>query len=268
MGKYRSTRSAVRLIVFTCFFLLAATGASAHRKILYRIGDKAFAMNIGLVNRELVNIVGQSVALQIRVAEADEKSSRLPDFQSPATTRFVPNIHETLQVEVEFAHERKSLPLFPAQERIDVPSAFFPFLPTAPGQYTFRLSGTIDAVPIDIEIPCNPAGHITDPTSDDGAPRQLSDRVVQLFATGSIACPEASSVVSFPEGATSNRELSQALRELDDPVHRTEQELANLPLPLRSSQLLALAGTSLAIIALLAALIALWRSRSKNQPLY
>lgn len=265
MENCRITRWAVRLVVFICFFLLAATDASAHRKILYRIGDKVFAVNIGVVSRELVSVVDQMVALQIRVAEADETSGRWPDFQSTATTRFVPNIHETLRVEAIFGNERKTLPLFPAQERVDVPSAFFPFLPTAPGRYVFRLSGTINAIPIDIEIPCNPAGHITDSTSDDNIQRQLSGEVTQLSVTGSIACPESNSTVSFPEGTTSNRELSQTLRELGDPVRRTEQELAGLPLPLRFLQLLAFAGTGLALIALILVLVALWRSHTKNR---
>lgn len=265
MENYRSTRWAVCLVISICFFLLAATNASAHRQILYRIGDKVFAVNIGVVSRELVSVVDQSVALQIRVAEADETSGRWPDFQSTATTRFVSNIHETLRVEVIFGNERKEFPLFPAHERVDVPSAFFPFLPTAPGRYVFRISGTINAIPIDIEIPCNPAGHITNSTSDDAVQRQLSSEVTQLSATGSIACPELDSMVSFPGGTASNRELSQTLRELGDPVRRTEQELAGLSLPLRFLPLLTFAGTGLALIALILALAALWRNRSKNQ---
>lgn len=242
---------------------LLAASASAHQTIIYRIGEKAYAFSLGIVSRELVTVVDQMVLLQLRVAETDETSNRLPDFQS-LTTRFVPNIHKTVKVEAIAGNERKLLLSYPAQPP-DVPSALFPFMPTVPGRFVFRISGTINAVPIDIEIPCNPAGHILGPESENRTREVLSNDVTRLFAVGSIACPEPSSTVSAPERDGSAVELSQKVSELGNAVAQNQRELDVPVFGLRALAMSALGGAAVALIALVLAVVALWRSRSKNQ---
>ena len=113
---------------------LAGAGAALGHEVR-QVDDYEFV--VGFVDEPV--FVGQKSGLELQVTRGDEP---------------VDGLEETLQAEVRFGDLTRQLPLSP---RFGEPGWYQSFFfPTAPGAYTFHISGTIDGTDVDESFTAGP----------------------------------------------------------------------------------------------------------------
>ena len=129
--------------------LLVPFAASAHPAAHTEIDSGSYHFKIGWLNEPV--IVGERNGLELFVAKKDTPDEGLSDIT-------------TLQFTVEYGGVSRAYDLVPAE---DTPGAYTAgFLPTREGQYTFHLTGKINAEAIDVSVQPEevvPAGELAFP---------------------------------------------------------------------------------------------------------
>ena len=137
----------------------AATGALAHAEI--DVGDGQYVMEVGF--RDEPAYVGLLNALTLTVEQ-----------YATGGTEPVNDLAATLSAEVSREGQVMSLPLVPAGEG----EYEAVFLPTATGDYTFRISGTIGEATVDESVTSGPTTfNSVEPLSAIAFPQSLPDPV-------------------------------------------------------------------------------------------
>jgi hypothetical protein len=130
---HRAFRLALAAVVATAVGL-AATGAALGHEVR-QVGDFEFV--VGFMGEPV--FVGQKSGLEFQVTRGDEP---------------VEGLEETLQAEVRISDQSRELPLSP---RFGEPGWYQSFFfPTAPGAYTFHISGTIEGTDVDESFTAGP----------------------------------------------------------------------------------------------------------------
>jgi hypothetical protein len=123
-----NTRLRVLTSIGAASLLVAVTSASVHAHEERAVGDLTFV--VGFIDEPV--FTGQKSGLEFSVARADEP---------------VEGLEGTLEAEVIFGDETRSLPLSP---RFGEPGWYQSvFFPTAAGPYTFRIFGDVEGEPVD-----------------------------------------------------------------------------------------------------------------------
>jgi hypothetical protein len=130
---HRAFRLALAALVAAAAGLATAGTALGHE--VRQVGDFEFV--VGFMDEPV--FVGQKSGLELQVTRGDEP---------------VEGLEETLQAEVALGDQRRDLPLSP---RFGEPGWYQSFFfPTAPGAYTFHISGTIDGTDVDESFTAGP----------------------------------------------------------------------------------------------------------------
>jgi hypothetical protein len=139
-------------------------------------------------------VVGQSNAIVINVSQENASGATSQPAQGSATPAVPKQIDISgLKVEVTYGGQSKFLTLQPLGE--DTPGQFIaPILPSIPGTYTLRLSGTLGETPVQAEVQpeeVQPAASIQFPQSSStdangGGTNWLGLAGVVLGAIGTV----------------------------------------------------------------------------------
>jgi hypothetical protein len=158
-----SSLAAVGSIVLASTLLVASPRAvEAHET--RAIGDGQYQIVVGFMNEPV--FAGDKSGLEFWVTEVSTATPAAGQQEGDGTP--VEDLDETLQAEVLFEDQTLALPLSPLfGEPGGYRSVFFP---TAPGDYTFRIYGTIDGTEIDESFTSGP--ETFSPVADP-APRQF-----------------------------------------------------------------------------------------------
>jgi hypothetical protein len=154
---HRASRALVALGIGSGLVVGAATGALAHAEI--DVGDGQYVMEVGF--RDEPAYVGLLNALTLGVEQ-----------YATGGTEPVNDLAATLSAEVSRDGQVMSLPLVPVGEG-EYEAAF---VPTATGDYTFRISGTIGEVTVDESVTSGPTTfNSVEPLSAIEFPQSLPD---------------------------------------------------------------------------------------------
>lgn len=129
--------------------LLAPFTADAHE---VRNVD-AYEMVVGFLDEPA--FAGDKNGLDLRITEVGDVATPAADDESEAGTP-VEGLDATLQAEVIYGDETMELPLSAAYNDPGAYESFF--FPMEPGDYTFRIFGTIDGTDIDESFTSSPEG--------------------------------------------------------------------------------------------------------------
>ncbi len=169
---------------------------SAHEHGTYRIGDKTYLIEIGMIDEPSVVDKAGGVELSVSLHEGeetehhDDEAGEDHEEGTPVT-----GLESSVKVDVTAAGKTKTLALSPAWGTPGSYEAMF--VPTASTTYAFRVHGTINNTDVDITYVCNPAGHPQTP--EETTEKKLSDSVTQLSHEGAFGCPLARESVTFPD---------------------------------------------------------------------
>lgn len=148
MGRMNSL-AAVGGIALGCALVLTPLVADAHE--VRPIADGKYQIVVGFMDEPA--FAGEQNGLEFWVSDI---SAATPTADGETEGAPVGGLEETLQAEVIFADQTMALELSPRwNEEGAYESAFFP---TAPGDYTFRIFGTIDGTEIDESFTSSPEG--------------------------------------------------------------------------------------------------------------
>lgn len=168
-------------------FILLPSQASAHEHQTFEIGTKTYDFTIGSQNEPV--IVDDKTGVELNVWTAGSGAAAVSGLES------------TLKVELQADGEKKMMDLSAAW---DEPGSYYAtFYPTADTTYSYRVTGTIDAVPVDLLFTCSPAGHEMHAAQEDTSRVKISDTVTRIKKAGRFGCPKPKEAFGFPsEGAT------------------------------------------------------------------
>ena len=167
---------------------LWVTAAEAHERQLLQIGAVDYLIVVGFLGEPVYT--GDKSGMDLRVM--------LPDGSNPLDARApevkpVDNLDNTLKVEVKAGPHARVFDLKPTYAAPGRYEAVF--YPTVATTYSLRLFGTINNVPIDLSLSCNPLGHVS---VEDTTTVKLSEQVTRKALLGSFACPGRRAEVEFP----------------------------------------------------------------------
>jgi len=167
--------------------IVAPFGASAHEHQTFEIGTKTYDFTVGSQNEPVVVDDKTGVELSIWTAGSGAIA--------------VEGLEKTLKVELQADGEKKMMDLSAAWGE---PGSYYAtFYPTADTTYSYRVTGTIDSVPVDLLFTCSPAGHEMHATEEDASRVTISDAVTRIKKSGRFGCPKPKEAFGFPsEGAT------------------------------------------------------------------
>ncbi len=175
--------------------LFLPLAASAHGHQTFRIGDKMYNFVMGSLGEPVV--VDDKTGVDVAVTELIEgKEDGTP----------VLGLEQTLKVEIIAGNVSKTLPLTTQYGKDGSYKAVF--IPTIETTYTYRLTGTINGVEVDLPFICNPAGHPQ--TTDDHTETPVSEGVVRISKGGAFGCPLGKADLGFPEPSTTSYDLQEA----------------------------------------------------------
>ncbi len=175
--------------------LLLPLAASAHAHQTFRIGDKTYSFVMGSLAEPVV--VDDKTGVDVAVTEHIKgKEDGTP----------VLGLEQTLRVEISAGNATKTLPLTAQYGKDGSYKAVF--IPTIETTYTYRLTGTINGVQVDLPFTCNPAGHPR--TEDDTTETPVSEGVTRISMGGAFGCPLGKADLGFPEPSTTSYDLQEA----------------------------------------------------------
>jgi hypothetical protein len=182
----RSVLAAVSLLAWAVG--PGALAAQAHQRQLLQIGGVEYLVIIGFLGEPV--FTGDKSGLDLAVL--------VPDPASPTDSRSekaqpVEGLEKTVKVEIKAGPQSRTMGLYP---RFRSPGRYDAvFFPTVATTYSFRLTGTLNQVPLDLTFSCNPTGHVT---VDDRSTVKVSDTVTRKAMIGSFGCPESRADAEFP----------------------------------------------------------------------
>jgi hypothetical protein len=188
------------------FFQLSSIGfaitlapfiASAHEHQTFRIGDKEYDFTIGSLNEPVT--VDDKAGVELNIWEAASGS-----FAGGPVT----GLEETLKVEVQADGRKKIMDLTPAWgEEGSYHAVFFPTVAT---EYSYRLIGTINDIPVDLTFTCHGGGHVMHGGEEDNAEVEITENITRIHRTGSFSCPKEKEALGFPAEAASLDSLNDS----------------------------------------------------------
>lgn len=196
------------IILSASAFLLFPLVASAHEHRVFQIGDKQYSIIVGTLNEPAT--VDDRSGIEVSVQELGKASGAASD-DGPSGTP-VEGLAGTLKVEVSAGDQKKTFELEPKDEQPGWYGAVFH--PTIQTTYSYRLTGTINKVPIDVTYTCNPAGHVV--SEEDKNPIKISDNVTQTLKGGAFGCPIAKEETYFPQKADSMADLTAKMDTMEN----------------------------------------------------
>jgi hypothetical protein len=177
----------------TCLVALLAWAAgpgaaSAHQRQLLQIGGADYLLIVGFLSEPV--FTGDKSGLDF--------TALVPDPANPTDSRSekaqpVEGLEKTVKVEVKAGPQTRTMSLYP---RFRSPGRYDAvFFPTVATTYSFRLTGTINQVHVDLTFTCNPTGHVT---VEDRNVVKVSDTITRKAMIGSFGCPEPRTEAEFP----------------------------------------------------------------------
>ncbi len=135
--------------IVAVFVLAVPFAASAHEQ--REIAGGQYSVVVGFLDEPA--FAGEKNGLDFRVSKIGA-----PGTEGAAEAEGTPvvGLFDTLQAEVIFGDQRMALPLEPAFG--DLGAYESPFFPTTPGDYTFRIFGTIEGTAVDETFTSSPQG--------------------------------------------------------------------------------------------------------------
>lgn len=135
LGSVKRTLMLPTALLIALAFLLQPTGTLAHDH--RDVGD--VTMTVGFISEPAIQGDTNGITLEVMKGE------------TPVT-----GLADTLKAQVIFGDQTRDFDLVPAWGEDGVYQAVF--IPTAPGDYTFRFFGTIDGVDVDESFTSSPEG--------------------------------------------------------------------------------------------------------------
>lgn len=173
--------------------------AFAHEQQIITIGDKTYLIEIGTVNEPVAVDDKTGVDLIVHTPDpADPTSFDSPNIQP------VLGLEKSLKVEISAGDKKRTLGFDPLDGSPGEYTAVF--YPTVQTTLSFRVFGTINNVPVNITVGCQPEGSPEKP--DDTSTVSLSPNVTRTLDSGSFGCPVAKADLGFPEPSISLGDLT------------------------------------------------------------
>ncbi len=191
--------------------LLLPLAASAHEHRTYEIGGKEYVIEIGSINEPVT--VDDKSGVELTVSEVAPHDGVAPhnDDEEHEEGAPVTGLERTLKVEVRAGDQTMTLDFRPTW---GAPGAYEAiFFPTAETTYTYRLTGTIDDIPVDLSFACKPSG--AEEAPEETTAVKLSDRVTQIRKEGAFGCPSAKAPLQFPAKPGSLADMGGKTRGVD-----------------------------------------------------
>ncbi len=177
-----------------------ALNASAHEHDTFMIGDKIYNFVVGSLNEPV--FVDDKTGVDLTITGGALHMS--PDGDMDAGGTAIAGLEKTLKVEISAGNQKKIYNLSPSWGK---PGSYYAaFYPTVETTYSYRVFGTVDNVPVDVSFSCNPAGHVVSP--EDKSTVKLSDRVSRMDHAGAFGCPLSKTGAEFPEAPMSLNDLA------------------------------------------------------------
>jgi hypothetical protein len=181
--------------------------ASAHEHRVFTIGGKPYNITVGSLNEPVY--VDDRSGVEVIVSDLSKPSTTGASDDGPAGAP-VTGLETTLKVEVSAGTQKKTFDLEPE----DTPGSYRAvFYPTVQTTYAYRLTGTVNNVPVDLTYTCSPAA--TTDTPEDKTPVKISDQVTQTLKGGAFGCPEAKADAEFPETGVPVADLTSRVLALE-----------------------------------------------------
>ena len=138
------TATAIAFLVSCC-----CSGASAHERDTFKIGDKYYVFTVGSLNEPFV--VDNTSGVDLRVAQlAGPPAAGSAKQNSTAVT----GLEQTLKVELAAGDKKETLTFDPSDE---APGSYAAnFIPTVQTTYSYRIFGTFNKTPVDLTFTCVP----------------------------------------------------------------------------------------------------------------
>jgi hypothetical protein len=173
--------------------LLVPLAASAHEHQTFEINGIAYEFSVGSANEPIY--VGDKSGLQLRITKAGVVAGHEEHHEDHATEGAVEGLEKTLKVEMIAGTAKKTFDLKPTW---GAPGAYDTvFYPTAAGEFSYRVFGTIDEIPVDLFFTCRPS-HDMEGAETDTSRVEISPGVVRVEKRGAFGCPLDKSAVGFP----------------------------------------------------------------------
>lgn len=191
--------------------LAAPVVVLAHEHRTYEIGGKEYVFTVGFLNEPVA--VDDSAGVELTVSlsgvvagEGTGRHDEDSDMDHHGAAEAVAGLEKTLKVEVSAGSVKKVMDLKPAW---GTPGSYHAaFHPSIQTTYSFRIFGTVNAIPINVVFSCNSDGTV----SDDMTRKAISDRVVQISQEGGFGCPLSKAESTFPEVKATFSELDQRVK--------------------------------------------------------
>jgi hypothetical protein len=163
--------------------------AGAHQRQLLQVGTADYLFVVGFLNEPVFTGDKSGVDFFVWIPDpASPMDSRAPNVKP------VEGLEKTLKVEVKAGPAARTFDFYPAFRSPGHYEAFF--FPTVATTYSFRIHGTLNAVPVDVTFTCNPTGHVAG--AEDRSTVKLAGAVTRKGLVGSFGCPETRSEAEFP----------------------------------------------------------------------
>ncbi|HVW66658.1 MAG TPA: hypothetical protein VHA78_02910 [Candidatus Peribacteraceae bacterium] len=222
--------------------LLLPVAASAHEHHVYQIGDKTYNLTVGSLNEPVYT--GDKSGVEFIAEQLPKGASLTSGSDDGPQGTPVTGLETSMKVEVSAGGKTQTFDFVPEDGNDGAYEAVF--YPTVATTYAYRLTGTINNVPVDVTYTCNPAGNVEVP--EDTAKKTISANVTQLDTGGAFPCPVDNSSVMFPESAPSAIDLQNRISALEQSSSQ--------------SVIWGVAGMILGVIGVVIAVVALLKRRA------
>lgn len=197
-----------RLVIFLSVlgFSFVPLAASAHEHAIFKIGNGTYQFVVGSLNEPVA--VDDKTGVDLTVQKCTSAScapsmSMDGDMDGPAGTPLA-GLEKTLKVELSAGDQKKVLALSPVYGKPGSYSAAF--YPTVQTSYTYRFTGQVDGMPVDLSFTCLPEG--TAKSADVTDAVKITDQVTQLSRGGGFGCPLGKESLGFPKPSATNTGLN------------------------------------------------------------
>jgi hypothetical protein len=150
MRRFSSIAAVGSIVLSTLLLLISPLAAEAHES--RAIADGKYQIVVGFIGEPV--FAGDKSGLEFFVSDLSQATSVAGEQAAEGVP--VEGLEETLNAEVIFGDQTMELPL---TARFNTPGAYQSvFFPMKPGDYTFRIYGTLDGTDVDESFTSSPEG--------------------------------------------------------------------------------------------------------------